>query len=78
MSKRHRGERNGRCKSNRRRHESGHEADRRMIDFREKIVFASGTRQCSGEFTVTERATECGNSTDDPEHQQRESRPNII
>jgi len=30
------------------------------------MVFAPGTRQCGGEFTVTERAAKRGNSTDDP------------
>jgi len=49
-----------------------------MINFREKMVFAPGTRQRGGEFAVTERAAERDNSTDDPEHQQREPRLNII
>src|SRR4030095_9224616 len=78
LPKRHRRERNRRCKSNGSRHESGHESERRMINFREKMVFAPGPRQCGGEFTVTECAAERDNSTDDPEHQQREPRLNII
>src|SRR4029077_6180585 len=78
LPKRQRGECNGRCKSNRGRHESRHEPKRRMINFREKMILAAGTRHCSGEFTVTERTAERCDSTDDPEHQQRESRLNII
>jgi hypothetical protein len=42
------------------------------------MVLASGTRHGSGEFAVAQRATERGNSADDPEHQQRESRLNIF
>ena len=42
------------------------------------MVFPPGTRQCGGEFAVTERAAERHNSADDPKHQQREPRLNII
>ena len=42
------------------------------------MVFAPGTRQRGGEFAVTERATQRGDSADDPEHQQREPRLDII
>src|SRR5215470_10646426 len=78
LPKGHRGQCNGRRKSNRSRHESRHEPKSWVINFRKKMVLASGTRQRGGEFAVTESATKRRNSSDDPEHQQRESRLNII
>src|SRR4030095_7596485 len=72
LAKRHCGECNGRGKSDRSGDETGHEPERWMIDFREKMVFSARRRQCSRGVTITECAAKRGNSTDDPEHQQRE------
>ena len=49
-----------------------------MINLRQKMVFATGTWHCCGEFAVTERPAERRDSTDEPKHQQRKSRLNIF
>ena len=48
-----------------------------MINLREKMVFASGTRQRGTEFAITKRAAERHGSANHPKHQQRKSRLNI-
>ncbi len=49
-----------------------------MINLREKMIFASRTRQCGAEFAIAKRAAERRDSADDPKHEQRESRLNIL
>ena len=43
-----------------------------MINSREKMIFASGTRQCRAQFAVAKRTAECRDSADYPKHEQRE------
>src|SRR4051812_24738224 len=55
----------------------GHESDGGMINFGKEMIFAAGARERCAQLTVTKRATERGDSTDDPEHQQSETRMNV-
>src|SRR5437016_9732157 len=41
------------------------------------MVFTPGARQSGAELAVTERAAECGDSANDPKHEQGEPRLNI-
>ena len=48
-----------------------------MINLREKMIFPSGTRQRGAEFAITNRATKRRDSTDNPQHKQREPGLNV-
>src|ERR1051326_359999 len=75
--KSHGGERNGRCEANGSGNKPGHESKRRMVNLREKMILASGTRQRGTEFAIAKRTTKRGDSADHPKHQQREPCLNI-
>ena len=77
FAKSHRGERNRRGETDRGRNESSHETERRVINLREKMIFASGARQRGAQFAVAKRAAKRRDPADDPEHQQRESGLNV-
>ena len=77
FSERHRGERNRRGEADRGGNETGHEADRGMINLGKKMIFAAGARKCGTQFAVTKRAAQRGDSADDPKHQQRETGLNV-
>src|SRR5207237_5472446 len=70
-------ERDGPSKANRNGKESRHESERGMINPRQKMIFTSGTRQCSAQFAITERAAKRGDSANDPKHEQCKSRLNF-
>src|SRR6266540_5187639 len=72
LPKRHCGERDGRCEANRSRNKSRHESERGMINFRKKMIFTSGTRQRSAEFSITKRATKRRDSADRSEEHTSE------
>src|SRR5437870_1168836 len=77
LPKRHSGERDGRGEANRGGNKSRHKPECRMINLREKMIFASGTRQRGAEFAITNRATKRRDSTDNPQHKQREPGLNV-
>ena len=43
-----------------------------MINLREKMIFASRTREGGAQFAVAKRTAERRDSADDPKHEQRE------
>ena len=71
--KSHGGECDGRGKTNRGGNKSSHESERRMINPRKKMIFASRARQRGTKFSITKRTTKRCDSANDPKHEQRES-----
>ena len=69
----HGGERNGRCKADRRRQPTGHKPERRMIDPAQKVVLPARSRQHGGQFGVAECPTDRHDSADDPQQEEREA-----
>ena len=49
-----------------------------MIDLRKKMIFAAGAREGRAQLTVTERAAECCDTPDNPEHEQDESGMEVL
>src|SRR5262249_34899077 len=73
----HGGERNGRCKADRRRQPTGHKPERRMIDPAQKVVLPARSRQHGGQFGVAECPTDRHDSADDPQQEEREAGPYV-
>src|SRR5260370_26343670 len=73
----HGGERDGRSETHCSGNKAGHEAERRMVNFPEEMIFAAGTRKSSAQFAVAKCTAERGDSADYPQHEQRKSRLNI-
>ena len=73
FSESHGGESDGCGKAYRGGNKTRHEPKRGMINSREKMIFASRSRQSWREFAVTKRAAERDNSTGDPEKNQGEA-----
>ena len=73
----HRRQCDGRGEADRSGNEAGHESDRRMINGRKKMIFATGPRQGGAQFSVTKRATERDDAADQPQQEKWESRMNF-
>ena len=45
-----------------------------MIESREEVIFTAGAGQVGAELGISQSATECGQTTDKPEHYQHKKR----
>ena len=57
---------------------AGHKADRGVINFREKVIFAAGARECGAQLAVGKGAAQRRDPTDHPQQQQRETGMNFL
>src|SRR4029077_20050017 len=77
FAERHRGERYRGRESHGSRNKARHETEGGMINLREKMIFAAGTRQRRAQFAIAERAAKGGDSADHPQHQQGKTGVNV-
>src|SRR5260370_36936710 len=77
FAKSHGSERDRRGKTDRDGNHASHETEGWVVNLGEKMIFAPGTRERRAQFPVTNRAAKRCDSTDDPEHEQYESRMNL-
>src|SRR5260370_21727251 len=77
FAKSHGSERDRRGKTDRDGNHASHETEGWVVNLGEKMIFAPGTRERRAQFRVTKRAAKRCDSTDDPEHEQYESRMNL-
>jgi len=73
FAERHGRERDRRGKTDCRRQPAGDEAESRMIDTAQKVIFAARSRQHGCELGVAECSTNRHNAADHPQQQQREA-----
>ena len=77
-AERHGGERDRRRKSDGRRQPARHEAECRMIDAAQEIVFPARARKHQGELGIGDRPAHRHDSADGPQHQQREAGGDVL
>ena len=75
---RHRGQRHGRCETDRRRHPARQKSERRMKGAAEEIVFAARARKHRAEFAVGEHPAQRDEAADGPQQQDRKAGRDVL